>query len=247
LQAISGERPFTFLQGHTTTVAGLAFSPRGHLLISAGEDGAIRFWDTVHGRALGPPIAAHAALSSLALSRDGRVLAVGTIRGAVQLWDVGPNGVVPIAFSPDGKTLVSGGYWDGSVRFWDAARHTPVGPPLQMHTDGTSSLAFSPDGRLLAAAGEQVIQLWDVASRQPVGTPLVGHTRWVQAVAFSPDGQTLASASADHTVKLWDMSLAGWKRLACRIANRNLTRQEWTQYLGVLPYQRTCPGLPAGS
>lgn len=43
------------------------------------------------------------------------------------------------------------------------------------------------------------------------------------------------------------MRLADWKRLACRIANRNLTRQEWRQYLGDLPYQKTCPGLPAGT
>jgi hypothetical protein len=42
----------------------------------------------------------------------------------------------------------------------------------------------------------------------------------------------------EATVKLWDITRAGWKRLACRIANRNLTQQEWRQYLGDEPYQR---------
>jgi WD40 repeat protein len=64
-------------------------------------------------------------------------------------------------------------------------------------------------------------------------------------VAFSPDGKTLASGSGDKSIILWDVSLESWQARACRIANRNLTRAEWKQYIGdIEPYRATCPGLP---
>ena len=91
--------------------------------------------------------------------------------------------------------------------------------------------------------------LWDVASHQPLplGPPLTGHTGYVRSVAFSPDGKTLASGDRD-TIMLWDVSVESWQDRACRIANRNLTRAEWKQYIGdTEPYRATCSGLPIES
>jgi predicted amidohydrolase len=152
------------------------------------------------------------------------------------------NSVRSVAFSPDSKILASGS-WDKTLILWDVASRQPLGQPLTGHTNTVRSVAFSPDGRTLASGSDDnTLILWDVASRQPLGQPLTGHTKSVVSVAFSPDGKILASGSDDNTLILWDVSLKSWQDRACRIANRNLTRAEWKQYIGdIAPYRATCP------
>ena len=123
-------------------------------------------------------------------------------------------------------------------------RHSPhLNIFLHGHQSSVESVCFSPDGKTLASGSHEII-LWDVANRQPVGEPLTGHTDSVESVCFSPDGKLLASGSSDDTIILWDVDLGSWKNRARRIANRNLTRAEWKQYLGDEPYRKTFPDLP---
>jgi WD40 repeat protein len=165
------------------------------------------------------------AALGLAFSPDGKTLALGTWQGLVKVLDLSTTNELPapaphndwvcsVAFSPDGKLLVSaggsefkpernGGKTSAQVKLWDVAAGKELSE-LTGHTNKVFSAVFSPDGRTLATgSADQTVRLWDVATRKQRAV-LEGHTDAVWSVAFSADGKTVASASADRTVKLWD-------------------------------------------
>ena len=145
----------------------------------------------------GPP-ASRALREALGCGhRSGRSGADGVFAGPVD----------GVAFSPDSKTLATGGF-DGRVKLWDVASRSSV---AELRGDDPAevpqvvlALACSPDGRKVAVAGESgTVVLRGLASGKVTAT-LIGHKDAVAAVAFAPDGRTVATASLDHTVRLWD-------------------------------------------
>jgi WD40 repeat protein len=205
------------------------FAPDGKRLVVVREDEAVLLWDVAAKKEGGKWRGQCAAFSP-----DGKLLAVGgrgtTVadanRGVIRLYDLGTGKelgelrghatpVVDLLFSPDGRTLASGGQvlfgarFGGEdpvqeehlVRVWD------VDTRRQRRALGGQRgnlAAFSPDGRTLALRGflEQTVSLWEVASGEERGR-LEGHKEMVFSAAFAPDGKGLATASMDGTVRVW--------------------------------------------
>jgi WD40 repeat protein len=230
-----------------STVWDLAFTPEGSsLLFGTGSHvrdekpaATLKRW-VLRGPAPGAVAAAGSAperftgatswLISLAVSRDGKLLAAGggtsiLIRpGEVRFWDylsgkeravlaeAHQSTVWAVDFSPDGRLLASAGK-DKLVKVWDlsGADGSSEAKPreamaLQGHTSWVTDVSFSPDGALLASGSEDgTVRLWELATAKEKAV-LSGHGATVRGVAFSPDGRLLASASFDKTVKVWELS-----------------------------------------
>ncbi|KIJ51769.1 hypothetical protein M422DRAFT_136574, partial [Sphaerobolus stellatus SS14] len=107
-----------------------------------------------------------------------------------------------VAFSPDGKQIVSGSS-DNTIRIWDAKIGEAVVEPLQGHQGSVRAVAFSPDGKqIVTGSDNNTIRIWDAKTGEAVGAPLEGHQGLVQAVAFSPDGKQIVSHSEDYVIQI---------------------------------------------
>jgi WD40 repeat protein len=119
---------------------------------------------------------------------------------------INSDGRIPL-FSPDGATLALG-EMDGRIRLLDlkSGRSKEISTPTEGNT--VAALAFSPDGTKLAsghAYSDGAIYLYNALTGDPMGS-LEGHRGWVSKLLFAPDGQRLYSASADQTIRVWDMA-----------------------------------------
>ncbi|HEY7158815.1 MAG TPA: hypothetical protein VH575_33025 [Gemmataceae bacterium] len=176
----------------------------------------VHLWDVVRDRPLHQFEGSNPGHSALSL--DGTILARGD-KDKIRRWRTTDGEELPsltcsdgeiysVAFSPDGRTLVSGGaYPDSIVRFWDLVTNKErLRLPPRRHST-IYALAFSPDGKTLVCGHggvDPAVRLWDAATGEmrrqlPVSFSLI------DSLHFSPDGKALAAAGChNRTVTVWD-------------------------------------------
>ncbi|MDR1635708.1 MAG: caspase family protein [Treponema sp.] len=219
--------------GHVSGIKSAVFSPDGKTIVSGGADHAVKLWDIATSRELFT--ARHSnSVKSVAFSPDGKTILSASADYSLKLWDAATgreirtfsgrsfydkssttghsNNVNSAAFSPDGKTIVSGSgsdyevhgefSRDNTLRLWNAATGQEL-RVLSGHSSFVLSVAFSPDGRtIVSGSADKTVKLWDAATGREIRT-FSGGLDHVYSVAFSPDGKTIASGSFGPP-KLWD-------------------------------------------
>ena len=204
------------LAGHGMSVHGVAFSPDGELLASAG--GEVKLRDALSGAALATLRLEQPYAAVVAFSPDGQTLVGGGGNsGNVTLWDVPPreargevthgsHGVSCLSFSANGERFATGGR-QGEVQVWETATRRNL---ATLKTPDFAVSFVGPDG-LLATAGdmvaprdEEVITLWN-ADLQAIRASLPTGRPTLSLLAASPDGRIIATGQRDGVI-LWDVA-----------------------------------------
>jgi WD40 repeat protein len=191
----------------------VALSPDGRLLLTGCEDGLARLFRVNSGSPLGRPLGHEGTVPTVAFRRDGRAALTASAGGdhyaAARLWEL-PAGrgegpvlehtavfAVAVAFSPDGKELLTGNQ-DRTARLWDVASGREVGPRLP-HPHEVWGVAFAPDGgTVLTVCLDRQVRLWDRRTGR-----LLHPWPHAGAAAFSPDGRAVLTAD-EAGAQVWD-------------------------------------------
>ncbi len=220
-------KPLTTLRGHPASIYPVAFSPDGNTLASGSSDNTMVLSIPPEARVLPSGLnTMECTPVPVCPAKVAVSLPVATSHSLIRLWDAATGkrlatwagahkfGVVCVAFSPDGKTLASGGVDrsgktgkgkpDGDIKLWEVATGKNIAT-WPGHHRSVFAVAFSPDGKTLASGSQDTtVRLWDLRTGKNTAT-FQGHTDFVRCVAFSPDGRMLASGSHDKTIKLWEV------------------------------------------
>lgn len=230
------------LIGCSGGVDDLVFSPNGKVLYSGSRDGMVRFWEVFSGKATGQ-FKNDDDRVSVAVSRDGTLLASGSSMGNIIVWDTKSkqelrrfagrkyDEIHSLDFSPDGKWLATGtfnqlimkrvqGIERGQpVRIWDVgkgkeARRLENESPIL-------AVAISPDGQWLASGSMgDGARLWHLATGRAVKN---WAGQWVHSLKFSPDGKNLALVDFGSTAYLYEV-ISGKERRRFAASQHDLTR-----------------------
>jgi WD40 repeat protein len=131
---------------------------------------------------------------------DGAVARLGTVR-----FRHDDGFIRPLVYTPDGKTLVSGGS-EGTVRLWEvkSGRET-----LRIHgyigDESSAGVAVAPDGKTAASPGsDHLLHLWDMTTGKDIRLLHPPPDAVPKSAAFSPDGKTVVAAIFDDSPCVWE-------------------------------------------
>jgi hypothetical protein len=206
------------LAGHSGPVRAVGFSPKSQLVISGGDDNAIRIWDVATGESVNALHGHGSAVQACTFSPDGQFVLSGGKDERIRLWDLAGyeesrvlhstvltghvDAVLSARFSPDGKEIVTASR-DRTAALWEVDSGKRLKKFEEGHDFLATSAAFFADGRRLATgAGDNTVRIWDIA----LGTQqsMLQPTGRLGTLAVSADGDWLATGSPGNDAKIWD-------------------------------------------
>ncbi len=211
---ITSSGTFKRLEAPQNNMVAMGLSPDGKRMVYGTLDRTARICDIETGNVVLRLEGQGDFVTACAYSPDGRWIVTANNRGA-QLWDAqtgretrrllvnsNSSAVFGVAFSPDSRTVVTGGR-DRIAHLWNVETGAEI-RRLEGHTNRICSVCFSPDGRFIAtASGDRTVRLWEAETGKEV-MKLLGHADDVYVVAFSPDGRRIVTGSSDLTARVWN-------------------------------------------
>jgi WD40 repeat protein len=243
------------ITGHTSFIFDIAFIPGSSLFYSLGADRQIRLNNPLTGESTLFKNISYPA-KSLALSPDGKIMALGTNNSKVFLMNVDTqneeliiskdknNFVHTVAFHPE-KSILAVGYEKGTVDLFNFTTKKII-KELYGHKSRVNKLAFNSDGRYLATASfDGTAYLWSMNELDELPIIFDDHNGYVWDIDFSRDNKYLVASIGTGNLKIWPLGPDLMAENMCQIIIRNMTAEEWKAFVGTeIEYQRTCTDLP---
>ena len=198
------------LGGHSGYVTAVAWSPDGHHILTASNDGTARIWDAITGDNT-LTLTRTSWVSAVAWSPDGTHILTASMGRAARIWDAitGDNTltlthtdpVTAVVWSPDGHHILTASK-DGTARVWDAITGDNTLTFTLTRTIWVSAVAWSPDGHhILTVLGDHTVRVWTIDGKNSLTLARTGR---VDAVAWSHDGELILTVSHDQHMRAWD-------------------------------------------
>lgn len=208
-------------RGHATTTTVAKFSPNGFWVASADSSGKCKVWawdNPTHLTKMESQVLGGGITDLDWDSESKKIVAVGDGSGIIAkcfLWDTGNSAgemvghskrILSVGFKQTRPFRIITGGEDMRTVFYQ-------GPPFKMdhsnavHTNFVQCVRFSSDGVYAVSVGsDKKIQFYDGKDGSPTGEIKDAHTGSIFAACFSPDNARLATASADKTIKVWNVA-----------------------------------------
>ncbi|BBM88046.1 protein kinase domain-containing protein [Candidatus Uabimicrobium amorphum] len=197
--------------GHKDVVHKVCYNGIGNAVATASRDGVIKIWNIATGKAY-ITIDDMKNVQSLQYTKDDQMLIIA-LENNIQLWDIATGApveiltghtdfVTDIAYSPDGKKLLSGSK-DKTLRLWTIPAQPQITLRRGYKNQKIHDIAYHPQGKLFTTLSHDHIHIWNHKDSRPIRVKKRRNAK-MSKVVFSYNGEEIASASEDGKIILWD-------------------------------------------